>query len=129
MFYIWKCASPYALPSYFEDINADGYQDLIVVNTFAAANLNAATFLWSPFEGRFLEDMRVLDFYSDYYVDAVNRRIHVSTHGSALCGGWDAYQWTGKKFTLRYLEIRAWDAAYGDTIMRADFLSMMRIPV
>lgn len=74
VFYVQKCASPYALESYFEDINADGYQDLIVVNTFAAANLNAAVFLWSPSEGRFLEDTGVLDFYSGYHVDAVNRR-------------------------------------------------------
>lgn len=185
VFYIWKSASPYALPSYFEDINADGYQDLIVVNTFGAANLNAATFLWSPSEGRFSEDTGVLDFYSGYYVDAVNRRIHVRSHGSAVSGGRDVYQWTGesgyeqiksfsydgnslervevrivqyengrqevwmdcaydreefdelyqdiynsyewdcvweqevtnketgKKFTLRYLEIRSWDDAYG----------------
>lgn len=95
VFYIWKCASPDVPESYFEDINADGYQDLIVVNRLAA-NLNAAVFLWSPSEGRFLEDTGILDFYSSYYVDAVNRRIHVSTHGSALAGSWETYQWTGE---------------------------------
>lgn len=95
VFYIWKCASPDVPESYFEDINADGYQDLIVVNRLAA-NLNAAVFLWSPSEGRFLEDTGILDFYSSYYVDAVNRRIHVSTHGSAIAGSWETYQWTGE---------------------------------
>lgn len=110
VFYIWKCASPDVPESYFEDINADGYQDLIVVNRLAA-NLNAAVFLWSPSEGRFLEDTGVLDFYSSYYVDAVNRRIHVSTHGSAITGSWTTYQWTGESGLE---EIKCFSYAGGD---------------
>ncbi|MBD5510619.1 MAG: hypothetical protein HDR08_05120 [Lachnospiraceae bacterium] len=115
VFYIWKCASPDAWPSYFEDINADGYQDLIVVNTFAAANLNAATFLWLPSEGRFSEDTGVLDFYSDYYVDAVNRRIHVHTHGSAITGSWDTYQWTGES-GLERIKFFSHVEGFGNTV-------------
>lgn len=115
VFYIWKCPSPDALPSYFEDINADGYLDLIIVNTFAASNLNAGTYLWLPSEGRFSEDTGVLDFYSGYYVDAVNRRIHVHTHGSAITGSWDAYQWTGES-GLEMIKFFSNSGGFGDTI-------------
>ena len=95
-FYIEKRDSNYALPTYFEDINVDGYEDLIIVNTFGASNLNAGSYLWSPSEGRFLEDTGLLDFYSGYDVDTINRRIHVYTHGAAYIGSGEAYQWIGE---------------------------------
>ena len=86
------------------------------MNTFASANLNAATFLWSPSEWRFLEDAGVLDFYSGYYVDAVNRRIHVSTHGSALCGDWTTYQWTGES-SLEKIKVFSYNGGgFSDTM-------------
>lgn len=82
------------------------------MNTFAASNLNTAVFLWSSSEERFLEDIGILDFYSGYYVDAVNRRIHVSTHGSAATGSWHIYQWTGEN---GYEEIKSF-SYIGDSL-------------
>ncbi len=89
-----------------EDVNFDGYDDLVILYTLGSANASYTFFLYSPNEGRFTGESGISTWLSSYKLYPEKQLIYNYIHNSALTGLEQLLAWQdGRLRVIRELEI------------------------
>ena len=83
-------------PFSFEDFNADGFLDLMILYFYGANGGSAEHYIWSPSKEEFIQAPEELSYFGQYGIDQEKRQLSIHYHGSAISGSEYLYQWSGE---------------------------------